>query len=183
MRVWLVVCVLAWSAAVWAACDTPQEFTALNAEILNSPNAPTNTCIAPFLVAEQPTDATAVADCLNVVRAGNAVPDTAVSKKALLLAIDINEYSTMSLQQQNGIDLFIGQAETVNLADPPARTQLARLFPQTTNASFPNLVAAPTSRAALIALQSRDGSRGESICGTGTSVTAANVSTAFGRQP
>jgi hypothetical protein len=164
-----------------AACDTSAEFTALQAEIVNSPNAPTNACIAPFLVAGEPTDGTQVAACLNTVRTGNVVPDTAVPRRALLLALDMNEYSTMTLQQQNGIALLIGGFETFDLSNATVRAQLTRLFPQTTNASFPNLVAAPTTRAAIGQLQTRDGSRGETICGTGTSVTAANVATAFGR--
>ena len=181
MPIWLFVLVLIWSGVAWGACDTLQEFQNLQGEILNSPNAETKTCITPFLSAGASTNDNEIAACLNIVRAGNAVPDTAVRKAAFLLAIDVNEYSTMTLQQQNGIQLFVGQADTLNLADPTARTQLARLFPQNANASFPNLIPAPISRAAIGALQTRDGSRGESICGTATTVTANNVATAFGR--
>lgn len=113
----------------------------------------------------------AVADALNEVRAGIAVRRGVVQGYEILNAIVVADLTALTQIQLARLTLLCSASGGVDTAGDGTRALLAAMFGPST-----------TSRANLIALADRAGSRAEALFGVGTRVTHLDVARAIGRR-
>lgn len=113
----------------------------------------------------------AIADALNLVRAGAGfvVNRTDISARELMGAVVNTEYLALDTGHQNLWQTLLITAP-VDASNTQTRTTVAAIFSSGT-----------TTRANLVALSTRQGSRAEVLWGAGTVVRAIDVSRALAR--
>jgi hypothetical protein len=144
----------------------PVDLTALRTEIESNPQG---LGYAPLMTRGSDAD---VADLLNAPRSGAAYivfrPDVPV--KDVVEAITAADFGSLTAVQCARLQLlFVGG--TVDVSRTNTRQALQDLFSGASNAT----------KAALLALVSRSGSRAEKLFGVGTTIHHLQVAAAFGR--
>jgi len=137
------------------------DYQALAAEINSGPLAGT---LAPLVAAGN--DA-AVAEALNAVSASHQVTRKLVESYEIVNATDPAEWASLTAQEKQRSQTLVG-AGRVDLSNANVRSSFASMFAGAGGAN---------TRAAIIALQTRDGSRAESV--VGQNVSAADVARAL----
>jgi hypothetical protein len=133
----------------------PIDLVALAAEINADPNG----------YGYSLTDNAATAALLNEARAAIRIDRDVIPAHEVIDALDPAEWAGVTAQEKERIALIVSAGE-VNVKSPNTRTAFGTAFGGGT-----------TTRANLLALQTRDGSRAEQLFGQG--VTSANVNEAL----
>lgn len=170
--------IIALIAVVIATCNAHAScfnnaYVNLGNEIKNSPDAPTNACIAPFLLPapDWSSNDNAIADCLNVVRTGaaNQLFNPAVPRRDLRNALNIGEVIQLPAGTLSVFNIFM-MDDTVDFTSTSTQTQFRDMFPSAT---------APTTRANMIAIAKTQVARGQVICGFTSFINSTDVSRAL----
>lgn len=109
-------------------------------------------------------------DLLNLKRATVSIDVLEVSSSEVVDAIEAGAWDALSAAEKEQLT-FIITAQQVNMKAPNMRQIVSNMFP--------NSGATQATRQALIAMQTRDGSRSEKLFGEGVSVTSAHVNEAL----
>ncbi len=110
----------------------------------------------------------AIADALNLSRAGITVDRNDIQAKELQAAVVVAEYVALAQPQRDLWQALLTIAP-LNAGDANTKAAVAAVF------------SAGATRTALVALATRQGSRAEQLWGTGGRVQALDVSRALGR--
>lgn len=111
----------------------------------------------------------ALADALNLPRAGITVNRNDLSGRELLNAVVLSEYTALTQANRDLWQALLTIAP-LDATDTQTRTTVGAIF-----------AAGTTTRTNLVALSTRPGSRAEQLWGTGTRITALDVSRALAR--
>lgn len=139
----------------------PIDHAALKSEIQNDPVV---IGYAPLVAAGNDAG---IADLLNQVRVGTSITRSYVPIEDVLAAIVASEFDALLATDKAKVDQFV-RGPRIKTSSANMRTTMAGLFG-----------AATTTRANLIALATRNGSRAEQLWGEGTSVTHSDVARAL----
>lgn len=135
------------------------------AVLANEINTDPNTLgYAPFVSAG---DDMGVAALLNQIRAGISITKSYVPIEDVLAAIVKTEFDSLTSANKTVVDQFV-RGTRVKTGDANMRTTMAALFASGT-----------TTRANLVALATRTGSRAEVLFGENTAITHADVARAL----
>ena len=105
----------------------------------------------------------ALATTLNLVRAGIAINRTIVPAYEIINATDAAEWTSATAAEKQRYQTIVGAGQ-VDLSNANVRAMFQAMFG-----------AGTTTRAALMALLTRTGSRGEQLFGAGTVVTHVDI--------
>ena len=146
------------------------QLTALTAEIQSDPNA---YGYAAF-VAEGNDQG--IADLLNLRRDGVSAPGAAITvyrndvrKAEIIGAFVVTDYDALTAARRDLVGAIL-QLDVVDATDATLRSNLAAVF-----------AAGTTTRANLVAMAQRAGSRAEALFGTGAFIAHQDVARALGR--
>lgn len=137
------------------------DYVALKAEIDNDPTA-----LGLVLLRNAGNDQ-GIADALNLVRQAINIDRDLVPAYEVVEAMVASEYASLSAAEKTRIQTIVG-AGTIYVKGPNTRAAFAAAFG-----------AGTTSRANLLALQQRKGSRAEQLWGSGTAITNSDVAKAL----
>lgn len=133
-------------------------YATLKIEILTDP------AIIPLITAGNHV---AAADALNVIRPALTIRRDIIPAYELFEAINAGEYSGLTATERQRLQTILGMGQ-VNLKGDNTRASLAVMFGPGT-----------LTRAAIIALIDRQGSRAEQLFGSGTRITPADIALAL----
>lgn len=137
---------------------------ALTAEIQNDP---TTLGYAPFVAAGNDQ---AIADLLNTLRVGISVNRDTVTGNEFLAAVVLSDYTALVDADSKAWVKSLASMATIDVKNANIRAIVAGMFP-----------GGSATRANLVALQTRQGSRAEQLFGAGNSVSIFDIARALGR--
>ena len=139
-------------------------YAALKAEILTDPTG------RGYAAAYNAGADNAVADLLNTIVAGNLVFRNDVRSEEIWEAIDATDFNSLTALALQRLGLILSQAGTrgqLDVRGTNLRAMLSGIF-----------LPGSSTRASLVAISRRDGSRGETLFGYGAHISTDDVSRA-----
>lgn len=103
---------------------------------------------------------------LNAISSANQIPNTSISISAVRDEIRVAEWEVISQAKRDMIMLIFGNGDIVDITNNLLVDQILDSF---------TVLEAPVTRAAMIALATRDGGRAEVLLVPGILITAADV--------